>query len=287
MTMLTVCQIQSRTADFFRAKAVPDPKLDADLLLAHVLELRRLDLYLDINRPLTEAQLDLLRPLVKRRADREPLQYILGTVEFCGLRLKIDSRALIPRPETEELVEKVIQVVETPPKRILELGTGSGAIAIALARAFPEAQITAVDLSEQALVLAEENAEAQALGNSIQFLQGSWFTPLDTTESFDLIISNPPYLTEEEMTTAEPEVVKYEPQSALVAGADGLDDIRQIFQRAPAFLSAQGMLALETGIAQHEELKELAATAGFSDTGSDCDINGRERFFTARVERSA
>ncbi|MGC6454973.1 MAG: peptide chain release factor N(5)-glutamine methyltransferase [Coraliomargaritaceae bacterium] len=281
--MFTVREIQSRTTDFFRAKAVPNPKLDTDLLLAHVLGLRRLDLYLDMDRPLTEAQLNTLRPMVKRRADREPLQYILGTVEFCGLQLKVDARALIPRPETEELVEKVIRMVESPPKQILELGTGSGAIAIALAQAFRVAQITAVDFSAQAICLAKENTEAGRPDIPIRFLQGSWFEPLEAGERFDLIISNPPYLTEEEMTTAEPEVTQYEPRSALVAGLDGLDDIRQIIEIAPSYLSAGGILVLETGMDQHERMKEWAISAGFSETYSDCDINRRERFFTARM----
>ncbi len=281
--MLTVREIQSRTADFFSAKGVPNPKLDTDLLIAHALGLRRLDLYLDMDRPLTEAQLDALRPLVKRRADREPLQYILGTVEFYGLHLKVDSRVLIPRPETEELIERIRQTVDTPPERILDLGTGSGAIAIALATAFPEAQITAVDLSEEAIALAKENADAQALVHSIRFLQGSWLEPLTEGEHFDLIVSNPPYLTEEEMTTAEPEVAEHEPLSALVSGVDGLDDIRRILKAARLHLSEGGLLALETGIAQHEALEPIAMEAGFSDVQSHPDLNGRERFFVART----
>ena len=285
--MLTVREIQSRTADFFRAKGVPDPKLDTDLLIAHALGLRRLDLYLDMDRPLTDAQLNTLRPLVKRRADREPLQYILGIVEFYGLHLKADSRALIPRPETEELIEQIRKTCDIPPERILDLGTGSGAIAIALAKVFPDAEITAVDFSEEAIALAEENAEAHVPANSIQFLQGSWLEPLTGGERFDLIISNPPYLTEEEMTTAEPEVADHEPRSALVSGADGLDDIRLILQSAPLYLSEGGVLALETGIAQHEALEPLAIQAGFSSTQSHADINRRQRFFIARMGKSS
>ena len=281
--MLTVREIQSRTADFFRAKGVPDPKLDTDLLIAHALGLRRLDLYLDMDRPLTDAQLNTLRPLVKRRADREPLQYILGIVEFYGLHLRVDSRALIPRPETEELIERIRQTCDIPPERILDLGTGSGAIAIALAKVFPDAQIIAVDFSEEAIALAQENAGAHAFADSIQFLQGSWLEPMAEGERFDLIVSNPPYLTEEEMTTAEPEVTDHEPRSALVSGADGLDDIRLILQSAPLYLSEGGVLALETGIAQHEELEPLAIQAGFSAVESHADINRRQRFFIARM----
>ena len=281
--MLTVREIQSRTAEFFSAKGVPDAKLDADLLLAHVLGLKRLDLYLDIERPLTEAQLSQLRPLVKRRADREPLQYILGTIEFCGIPLKVDSRALIPRPEMEELIERIRQTVDTPPQRILDLGTGSGAIAIALNQAFPQAETIAVDKSAEALALAEENASVLAAENRIQFLKGSWFAPLIGAGRFDLIVSNPPYLREDEMATAAPEVVAHEPESALCAGVDGLSDLRSILKGAVQYLSQGGLLALETGIAQHAALESLAIAAGLSETRSLCDMNGRERFFMARA----
>lgn len=281
--MLTVREIQSRTADFFRAKGVPDAKLDADLLLAHVLGLRRLDLYLDIERPLTDAQLDQLRPLVKRRADREPLQYILGFVEFCGLCLKVDPRVLIPRPETEELVERIQQALDSAPRRILDLGTGSGAIAIALAREYPEAETTAVDLSEDALVLARENAAAHASKNPVRFLRGNWLEPLAQADCFDLIVANPPYLSEDEMATAEPEVAVHEPRSALASAEDGLDDLRQILAVAPRHLSGGGLLALETGIAQHAALEQMAAASGLGRTQSQCDMNGRQRFFFARA----
>lgn len=279
--MLTVREIQSRTAGFFHTKGVPNPKLDADLLIAHVLGLRRLDLYLDIDRPLTEPQLDQLRPLVKRRADREPLQYILGTVEFCSLQLKVDPRALIPRPETEELVERIFNTLDSPPLQILDLGTGSGAIAIALAKQFAESEVTAVDLSPDALALAQENSVLYESGKPIRFLQGNWFEPLLVTDRFDLIISNPPYLNENEMFSAQPEVANHEPQSALASGADGLDDLRLILAHAPRYLSAGGLLALETGIDQHAALEQMAITAGFVRSKSLCDMSGRQRFFFA------
>lgn len=281
--MLTVREIQSRTSEFFQAKGVPNPRLEADLLLAHILEKRRLDLYLDIERPLTEAQLDRLRPMVKRRADREPLQYILGSVEFCGLLLKVDSRALIPRPETEELFQLILEALEFTPKRILDLGTGSGAIAIALARQFPEAEVTAVDYSADALALAQENEALHLSKETIRFLKGSWFEAVSGKERFDLIVSNPPYLSAEEIATAEPEVINYEPQSALAAGPEGLDDLRRILAHAPHHLSAGGLLALETGIAQHKELEGLAAVSDYAGTKSYCDMSGRERFFFTRA----
>jgi len=278
--MLTIREIKERTETYFKDKGVPDPKLDTDILIAHSLGLKRLDLYMDLDRPLTDAQLAELRPLVKRRANREPLQYILGSVEFCGLEIKVDRRALIPRPETEELFELICEELAILPGRILDLGTGSGALALALARQFPDAEVSAVDFSADALALAQENADALGLSERIRFYQGSWFDPLEAGSLYDLIVSNPPYLTEDEMTTAQPEVVAFEPQQALVSGKDGLDDLRIIFSKAAEFLNPGGVLAVETGIAQHPALDELAVAAGLKGEGH-ADLSGRPRFYIA------
>ncbi|MGB0258043.1 MAG: peptide chain release factor N(5)-glutamine methyltransferase [Coraliomargarita sp.] len=282
--MLTIRDIQQRTVGFFESKGVPNAKLDTDLLIAHSLGVKRLELYLDLERPLTEAQLDVLRPLVKRRANREPLQYILGSVEFYDLTLKVDSRALIPRPETEELIEYIGERLSEAPERILDLGTGTGALALALAKKYPEAEVTAVDLSADALALAQENAEATGLADRVRFLQGSWFAPVPEGEQFDLIVSNPPYLTEAEMTTAEPEVIDHEPESALVSGLDGLDDLRIILGEAPRYLKPDGLLAVETGIEQHEVLAELVLSAGLKNGRSQEDLSGRPRFFFTQAD---
>ncbi|ADE55078.1 peptide chain release factor N(5)-glutamine methyltransferase [Coraliomargarita akajimensis] len=276
--MLTLREIKQRTQTFFEQKGVPNAKLDTDLLIAHSLGIKRLDIYLDLERPLTDAQLDDLRPLVKRRASREPLQYILGSVEFAGLELKTDVRALIPRPETEELVELLVQRLQRAPTCILDLGTGTGALALALAKRYSDAAVTAVDLSAEALTLAAENAEALDFSDRVRLLEGSWFVPLPESERFDLIVSNPPYLTEEEMTTAEPEVVGYEPHSALVSGVDGLDDLRTIFAEAKERLNEGGLFAVETGISQHDELLKMAKQGGFEHAESVEDLSGRSRF---------
>ena len=282
MALLTIREIKERTEAFFESKGVPNARLDTDMLIAHSLGIKRLELYLDLDRPLTESQLAELRPLVKRRADREPVQYIIGSVDFCDMELKVDTRALIPRYETEELVVRVSEALSVAPKQILDLGTGSGALALAFAKRYPEASVDAVDFSAQALSLAKENAITQELAERVTFYEGSWLCPLGLGEQrYDLIVSNPPYLTEEEMTTAEPEVVAYEPHSALVSGADGLDDLRLIFKDAAAFLKPGGLLALETGIAQAEALNTLAETAGLQ---GECieDLSGRPRFYFAR-----
>lgn len=282
--MLTIREIKERTETFFKEKGVPNAKLDADLLIAHSLGMKRLELYLDLDRPLTDAQLSELRPLVKRRAQREPLQYILGAVEFCDLKLKVDARALIPRPETEELVEWIVEAFKqkAAPKRILDLGTGTGALALALAYKFPEAEVVAVDVSTEAIALAQENVDALGMSQRVTLRTGSWLEPIEASEQFDLIVSNPPYLTEHEMTTAEPEVVTYEPSNALVSGADGLDDLRLILKSVAKHLDEGGLLAMETGIAQHEILAELASASGMTGE-SVSDMSGRPRFYCCSV----
>ncbi|MGE9293494.1 MAG: peptide chain release factor N(5)-glutamine methyltransferase, partial [Puniceicoccales bacterium] len=239
-------------------------------------------LYLQFDRLLTESELAAMRPLVARRGKREPLQHLLGEAHFHGLVLKADARALIPRPETEELVELLVERLgATPPATVCDLGTGTGAIALALAAAFPQAQITAVDASAAALTLAGENAATAGLAERVRFVESDWLAALDG-ERFSLIVSNPPYLTEEEWEQVEPEVRDWEPKSALTAGPDGLDDYRKIFAAAPAHLEPGGWLALETGISQHAALADIAQEAGFATTESLNDLSGRERFFLAQ-----
>ena len=279
--MLTVRDIQAKTVAYFASKGVPNPKLDTDLLIAEVLGIKRLELYLDIDRPLIDSQLDILRPMVKRRANREPLQYILGYGEFCGMKLEVEPAVLIPRQETEELIELIRDRLTKAPKTILDLGTGSGAIAVALAQVFPEARIFATDQSAAALEVAKRNAKNWASGASIEFLEGSWFECIDASQSFELIVSNPPYLTEAEMETAEPEVVANEPSNALVSGKDGLDDLRIILSGAREHLSQGGSIALETGVDQHEKLDQVTKLAGLSGQGVE-DMSGRPRFYFAQ-----
>jgi release factor glutamine methyltransferase len=272
MALLTIREIKERTEAFFVSKGVANARLDTDTLIAYSLGIKRLELYLDLDRPLT---------------DREPLQYIVGTVDFCDMELKVDRRALIPRYETEELVELVNEALSEEPNTVLDLGTGSGALALALAKRYPKASVDAVDVSAEALSLAKENALALGLDARVRFHEGSWFSPLGLGEQrYDLIVSNPPYLTEEEMTTAEPEVVSHEPHSALVSGADGLDDLRLIFKDAASHMKLGGLLALETGIAQTEALDALAAAAGLQ---GECmkDLSGRPRFYFAWKERES
>ena len=279
--MLTVLEIIKKTTDFLAAKGVESARLNAELMIGHALGLKRMALYLQFERPLSEPELEKIRPLVRRRGLREPLQHILGETEFFGLKLKSDRRALIPRPETELLVERVIEACPNPPMTVLDLGTGSGAIALALAQKFPSAHVTAVDVSEEALALARENAVATGLPERVVFICSNWFEKLAPEARFDLIVANPPYLTAKETAETTPEVRGHEPGIALTAAEDGLADLRAIIARAPQFLATDGMLALETGISQHAELVRLATNAGFSRTQSRQDLTGRDRFVFA------
>jgi release factor glutamine methyltransferase len=279
--MLNVLEVVKKTSEFFAAKGIESPRLNAELLVGHALGLARMRLYLEFERPVTDAELAAIRELVRRRGRREPLQYVLGFVEFSGLRLKADRRALIPRPETELFVETVVAKCAAAPGRILDLGTGGGAVALALARAFPLAGVTAADLSPEALALAAENAESTGLAGRIAFVESDWFDRLPEDVSYDLIASNPPYLSQAEAEAAAPEVRDHEPVRALASADEGFADIGRIIARSASALAPGGMLALETGIAHHARAAEAARSSGFARSESLQDLTGRDRFFLA------
>ncbi len=281
--MLTVLEIIKKTTDFFAAKGVENPRLNAELIVGHGLGLKRMQLYVQFERLLAEPELERIRPMVRRRGQREPLHYIVGETEFFGLTLKTDRRALIPRPETELMVETITTLVVPPPTRILDLGTGTGAIALALAKTWPEAAVIATDLSDEALALAAENETKTGLQGRVTWLKSNWFSAVPPDARFDLIVSNPPYLSPDETAETTPEVRAHEPPGALTGkGADGLGDLREIVEGAPSRLAEGGWLALETGISQHAALVELAARVGLSHVESRRDLTGRDRYLFAR-----
>ncbi len=277
--MLTVLEVIKKTAEFLASKGVESPRLNAETLVGHALSLTRMKLYLQFERTLTEGELEVIRPLVRRRSQREPLQYILGHVEFFSVTLKVDKRALIPRPETEYLLELIKEkYLSQTPSMILDLGTGTGAIALALAKHFLSSHVTAVDTSHEALALASENIQALGLSERVTPLLSNWFDAVPKTQRFDLIISNPPYLTSEEVEKTMPEVNKHEPHSALIASEDGLYDIKIILTQAPYFLSSGGLIALETGESQHQAIQALATQLGYAHFSSSKDLAGKDRF---------
>jgi release factor glutamine methyltransferase len=289
--MPTLLEIIQKTTDFLASKGVESARLNAEQLVGHALGLKRMQIYLQFERILGEPELEKIRPLVKRRAQREPLQHILGTVEWGGLTLKCDRRALVPRPETEELFEMVVKrragaVPAGPdavaaPLRVLDLGTGGGALALALAKAWPESRVTAVDASDDGLALAGENATVLGLAERVTFLKSDWFAALPAGETFDVIVSNPPYLTEAEVAAAEPEVRVHDPRAALIASDEGLADLRVIIREAASRLAPGGLLAMETGIAQHAVLLSELTAAGLLRAESVQDLSKRDRFVLA------
>lgn len=281
--MLTILEIIKKTTEFFEKRGIESARLNAELLVGHALGLKRMQLYIQFERPLAETELEKIRPLVKRRGNREPLQHILGTMEFAGLTLKVDRRALIPRPETEYLIELLVSQFPASPPRVLDLGTGTGAIALALAKAWPETTVVAIDRSGEALALARENADSNGLSSRVTFLASDWFSAVPAQEKFTLIVSNPPYLSDEETDAAEPEVKNFEPRGALSAGLDSAVDLEHIIRGARARLNPGGRLALETGIAQHARLQALLQAEGYPSSQSLKDLTGRDRFILATL----
>jgi len=249
--------------DYLQKYKVNAPRLSADLMLAQVLDLSRLDLYLRFDQPLGKKDLGLFKALLLRRRSQEPLAYILGRREFYGLEFRVGKGVLIPRPETELLVEEGLRALaglESP--RALDMCTGCGAVALALAAKDPRVRVMATDVSEAALAFARANAERLELSGRVTWLLGDMFAPVAAMGGFfDLITANPPYVAEAQWADLPPEVREYEPRQALWGGADGLDMIRQIIAGCGAFLRPQGWLILEMGQGQAETAAALAEDA--------------------------
>ncbi len=277
----TVLEVLQSTTAYFERHKVESPRLNAEHLIGHVLGKTRMDLYLEFERTLSEAELIPLRDLVKRRGQGEPLQHLLGTVEFYGQTFAIDKRALVPRPETEELVELLGLEIRGRKSeiRIVDVGTGSGVIALSLAKEFPEAEILAVDISEDALALAKENAARLGLSGRVQFRKGDLLENLD--ERFDLIVANLPYVSMQDRHILAREVL-HDPDVALFAGPTGEELVGRVIEQAPGHLNAGGLLALEIGINQSEGLTGLLRQKNYHDIQSKKDYSGITRFLLAR-----
>ena len=277
---MTVLEILQSTTAYFKKRDIESPRLNAEHLLAHSLGKKRIELYLEFERPLAEEELAPLRELVRRRGLGEPLQHLLGTVEFCGHVFKCDERALVPRPETEELVQLVIQsTVNHQPSTILDIGTGSGVIALSLAAKFPEAQVHAIDISDDALALARENAERLGLDGRVQFIKNDLLE--NFSERFDLIAANLPYVSMHDRQSLSREVLR-DPEVALFGGDRGDELIRRLIEQAPGHLQPNGLLALEIGIGQGGALSEVLAQKNYHDIELKKDYAGIPRFLFAR-----
>jgi release factor glutamine methyltransferase len=311
--------------DHLRAKGVENDRLDAELLLADALGMSRVELYTNHERPLSTAEVDRFRDLLRRRAAREPVAYILGRREFWSLELAVDRRVLIPRPETETLVEAAVRactgrlaanagptryeteteagdevaeplaaepspVAPTPKlactvplraERLLDIGTGSGAIAVALAVELPGLAIVATDESAATLEVAPRNAARHGVAERIDFRCGDLFAALEGDELFDVIVSNPPYVKDHEISAMEPEVKDWEPRGALFSGADGMRESARIIDGAARHLTPDGWLILEVGT-QVDDVRARLASGGWRDVRSFPDLAGRDRVVVAR-----
>ena len=293
---MTVLEILNRTKVFFEKKGIPDARLDAEYIISYGLKMKnRMDLYLNFEKPLTPAELDVLRTMVARRATREPLQHIIGDTSFRGFIIKCDRRALIPRPETESLVDmaaECLKGIENP--FIVEIGTGTGAISIACAKEIAGAKVLATDISEDALALARINAEANATGETLYFVQGDLLNAVTseaiakatgasvdsaTLPKIDCLIANLPYIPDGEKDKLQPEVAKYDPALALFGGADGLDLVRKLLQQTESSLKPGAAIFLEIGSEQGEMLKSEAANYPWLEfTGIHKDFCNNVRF---------
>lgn len=286
---MTVLEVIQRSTEFLTRKGVDSPRLQVELMLAHVLRLPRLQLYLNFERVLKEPDLAALRAMVQRRGTREPLQHILGTVSFCGLEIAVNRHVLIPRPETEQLADladrQLASLGDQPPV-VLDLCTGSGCLAVYLAVKHPTASVVATDLSPEALTVAAENADRHGVAARVQFQQGDLFAALATAAGlprFDLLVSNPPYIPSAEIDTLQPEVRDHDPRLALDGGRDGLSFYRRLADEAAAWVRPGGVLMVEFGDGQGAALLELFAQNPLHSARLEKDLSGRERFFIASV----
>ena len=280
----TVMEVIRASGDYLRGKGVERGRLDAEHLLAHVVGVGRLQLYLHFDRPVTRDELGRFRPLLRRRGAREPLQYVLGSAPFRTLRLHVDRRVAVPRPETEYLIDVLSRLAggDRVFESALDVGTGSGAIALALAEERLARSVTATDISPAALAVAARNAAGAGLAE-IDFRAGPLLAPVGGL-SFDLVLSNPPYLTDSEWRSSEPEVREWEPRVAMAAGADGLDVVRGLVAGLDDVLRPGGWVGLEVGSSQAPAVAGMLETVpALGSVGVHDDLTGRRRYVFACV----
>lgn len=276
----TTLKVLTWTKEYLAGKGVENARLEAEWLLCEVLSLDRVGLYLNFDKPLSDVELTAFRQMVSRRARREPLQHILGTQEFMGLEFKVSPAVLIPRHDTETLLQEALRVVPQG-ARVLDIGTGSGCVAISLAKNLPGVTVVSVDISAAALELARQNATDNSV--EVDFRLGSLFEPV-AGETFDLVVSNPPYIPTADIESLEPEVRDFEPRNALDGGTDGLDFYRQIIKTAPEYLAQEGWLLVEVGIGQAADVSQMLAENGFFGIYSAKDLGNIDRVVGGRFK---
>lgn len=277
----TILDLLNWTTPYFKTHHIDSPRTTAEVLLAHSLNLRRIDLYLQYDRPLSQPELKRFKKKIQRRINREPVAYIVGVKEFWSLELDVTRDVLIPRPETECLVEKALELLpetDASPKRILDLGTGSGAITLALASQRPFHLYFATDVSRRAIALAKKNGDRHFQDRRLHFLAGNWYAAIKKIPLFHMILANPPYIPTGEISGLAPEIRLYEPVTALDGNADGMGCLEHIITQAPEHLLPGGHLLLEMGHDQRERVQETAERyGGFEQIVFSKDYSGYDR----------
>ncbi|MCF8045017.1 MAG: peptide chain release factor N(5)-glutamine methyltransferase [Desulfarculaceae bacterium] len=284
MSDWTVIELVARTESYFNSRCVESPRLSAEILLGFCLDIGRVELYLNHDRPLDEGELARYRELVRRRARNEPVAYITGKKGFWEHEFSVRPGVLIPRPDTETLVEKALELMDGPgfandgPARILELGCGSGAVIVSLAAARPGNRFFAADCSDTAVDVTRANSEAILSENQLKVVRGSWLDPFRKGPAFDMILCNPPYISASGMKTLAPQIRDYEPARALEAGEDGLKCIREILAGAFDYLAEGGVLLIEIGYEQKEAVLRIAReSSGYESPVFERDLAGHFR----------
>jgi len=282
----TVDRLLRWVSDDFRSRGIETPRLEAELLLCRALGWDRIRLIVERDRELDEDERSRFRALVQRRRKREPVAYIMGQREFFGRTFRVDDRVLVPRPDTETLVETALRRTRDSylVGRLADLCTGSGCVALSFARERPTWLVCATDISAQALAVARDNAVRLGAAWNVELLLGDLFEPLGS-QTFDVITANPPYIPSGEIASLPPDVRDHEPKLALDGGSDGLDIVRRIVSQAPSRLSASGLLALEIQFDQHERVSALMQAAGFAEVEVDRDLAGLPRVVSGILER--
>lgn len=278
--MSSLLEILEKTDAFFQKKGSASPRLDAELLIGHVLDLSRLDVYMNFERPMMEAELNALRPLVKKRGDRVPIAYLLGEKEFWSLPFACAPGVLIPRPDTETLVEAALPFCEGE-TFLADVGAGTGCVGLSIAKECENVKLFATDLAPEALALVKRNAEVLELKERVACLRGDLLTPIPEGRRIDVVVSNPPYIPSAEIDGLEPEVSTHEPRLALDGGEDGLDCYRSLIPAA--FERAQRALLVEVGVGQAASVAELMSNAGFADVQTHTDLAGIERVVSGKI----
>lgn len=284
----TILKLIRWTADRFTKEGLPTPRLDAEVLLAEILGVERVDLYIHFDQPLQQGELARFKKLIQRRLKREPVAYIIGKREFWSLPFKVTPDVLIPRPETEILVGEALNILSPQGKtggqvRILEIGTGSGAISVALAKEVPGASLIATDLSRKTLAVAADNARQHGVTGQIRFLPGDLFEAVEKEETFDLILTNPPYIPADQWPSLMPDVRDFEPRVALDGGADGLSFFRRALPKVAGFLNTGGWFLAEIGAGQEQKVRQIAEKNPELDSFAFAkDLAGIKRVFKAR-----